>query len=129
MLRVILVLLIGLGAALYFPQTHDRVVELASPLLNPVMAWSTKGEMNAISGKLQALSRVSGPFPDKPREFTTWMEDNYQGSAAVDAWGSRYTLKIWPDSFAVVSAGPDGVRGTADDVLVTALLKGDISGR
>jgi hypothetical protein len=34
----------------------------------------------------------------------------------VDTWGRPYQYKVGPDSVIIISAGPDGVFGTADDV-------------
>jgi len=43
-----MVLLILLGAATYFPQTRPVVVDTLGPIMNPVLTWQTKGEMNRL---------------------------------------------------------------------------------
>ena len=37
----------------------------------------------------------------------------------TDPWGNTYQLRVWSDSIAIVSVGPDGMRGTEDDFQVT----------
>ena len=36
-----------------------------------------------------------------------------------DAWGSTYQLKVWADSVAILSYGPDRTRQTEDDFQVS----------
>ncbi|MDX1568733.1 MAG: hypothetical protein R3223_13080, partial [Longimicrobiales bacterium] len=62
-MRILFFLLIGLGAALYFPQSREVIVDTAQPVIDPVLRWSTRGEMRQITRDLEALSEVPRRFP------------------------------------------------------------------
>ena len=55
--KFVILLLILFGASLYFPQTRPVVVDTINPVLNPVLIWQTKGEMNRIGRELETLQR------------------------------------------------------------------------
>lgn len=114
--KIILILLVLLGAALYFPQTRPVVVEFLGPVINPVLTWQTKGEMNRLGRELQTQNREGGNLPAPGVEFQNWMNRNFLGGAMEDAWGVEYSLRVWRDSVNIVSNGPDMEVGTADDI-------------
>ena len=119
MFKIILVLAALLGAALYFPQTRPRVLEVAAPVLDPVLTWSTRGEMNRLARDLEQQERSSRWLPPGRQDWSEWLEREYQGGdATTDAWGSAYGYELRRDSFAIISYGPDEERGTEDDVRV-----------
>ncbi len=118
MFKLILFLLVALGASLYFPASRVVVLEKAQPVLNPVLRWSTTGEMRKIVRELATHERSYDKLPE-PREFSAWLEAKYRGGPTEDAWGNDYTLRVWPDSFAVISPGVDGERGGLDDIQVS----------
>ena len=43
--KLVLIVLIGLGAALYFPDSREAIVQRSMPVLQPVLEWSAKGEI------------------------------------------------------------------------------------
>lgn len=116
MTKVILVILVALGAALYFPQSREVVLEKTLPLLDPVFAWQTKDEMEQIARDLRTYENEHyDQLPDR-REWPDYLERRYQGGEATDAWGSQYHFMIQRDSFLIISYGPDKIYGTEDDV-------------
>jgi len=117
--KLFLILVLGLGMALYFPRSRAVVLDVSRPVLNPVLVWQTKSELDKIVRELQALNREGRRLPEPGREFQAWMERSFQGGSLLDSWGSSYTLRIWMDSLAVVSPGPDLVVGTEDDIVRT----------
>lgn len=118
-------LLIALGAALYFPESRAVVLDASEPVLNPVLRWSTRGEMRTIAGDLETQSQTGRNFPTDQEAFVEWMDRNYQGvTSTLDSWGSTYTLRLSADSFEVVSPGPDGEPGTGDEVIVGGAREG-----
>lgn len=120
MFKIIVVLLALLGAALYFPSTRPVVLETAAPILDPVLRWSTRGEMNRLARDLEQMERTSRRLPEPREQWPAWLEREYQGGeAALDAWGTPYAYILWPDSFAILSHGPDQARGSGDDVRVS----------
>jgi hypothetical protein len=117
--KFFLMLVLGFGAALYFPQTRPVVLNLLNPILNPVFVWQTKSEMDKIVRELGTTDGEGLRLPQPGEEFQRWMERNFQGGSLLDSWGSPYTLTLRIDSLALVSPGPDMVIGTADDIIRT----------
>ena len=121
--KLFVLLILGLGAALYFPQTRPVVLDTLAPVLNPVLVWQTKGEMDHIVRELLSLNRQGQTLPASGDSFQDWMRRSFQGGSLEDAWGVPYTLRVWTDSVGVVSNGPDLEIGTTDDVMQTALIQ------
>lgn len=121
--KVVLLLIILLGASLYFPQTRPVVVDTLAPVMNPFLIWQTQGEMDRIGRELQSLNRRGSELPSSGASFHTWMGQTFYGPERMDAWGVDYTLKIWLDSIGLVSNGPDMEIGTDDDLVLTALIQ------
>lgn len=122
MTRLILLIILGLVAALYFPDSRHMVLEKASPILTPVFRWQTGHELNEVARSLQTLERENyGRLPNR-RQWPGWIESNFFGEAARDSWGNVYFLTIQRDSFHVSSAGPDRVVNTVDDIVVSRKL-------
>lgn len=114
--RVLLVLVLA-AAALASPVVRARVQPYAQPALDPVYEWSTKSRLQEIARMIQTDRAAGRPTPT-PKEFPEFMERRYPGEGgAEDPWGVPYYLKKERAGLAVGSAGRDGVRGTADDLL------------
>lgn len=120
--KLFVVLLLALGAALYFPSTRPVVLDTLAPVLNPVLTWQTRSEMSQIARELQMINREGQALPQPGEEFMAWMGRHYQGGSSEDGWGNPYTLLIWPDSVGILSRGPDLEINTPDDVMETALI-------
>jgi hypothetical protein len=118
---MVFLLLVLLGASLYFPQTRPVVLEYLGPVMNPVLSWQTKGEMGRIARELQTVTREGGDLPSPGASFQAWITRNFLGRAKSDAWGSDYTLRVWEDSVGVISNGPDLEIDTADDIVLSAV--------
>ena len=116
MFKIIFFLLILLGAALYFPQTRPVVVDTIGPVINPVLTWQVKREMDRIVRELQSMNEQGSTLPVSGERFNRWMEREFFGGAKNDAWGVAYTLQIDRNEFLVVSNGPDQEIGTPDDI-------------
>lgn len=123
MFKVVLLILVLFGAALYFPQTRPVVIDALSPVMNPVLTWQTRGEMDGIARELQLLSREGGDLPAPGARFDAWMLKNFMGGAKTDAWGVNYTLKVWRDSIGIVSNGPDQEIDTPDDIVQGVMVQ------
>lgn len=116
MAKIFVVLLVGLGVALYFPRSRQYIYEKSMPVLNPALRWQTKDEMDQIVRDLRTYEQEHyDQLPDQ-REWPAWLAHNYQGGEATDAWGSQYHFMIQRDSFLIISYGPDKVYGTDDDI-------------
>ncbi len=123
MFKVVLLILVLLGAAFYFPQTRPVVVDTLAPVLDPVLSWQTRGEMEGIVRELQTLTRQGSDLPTPGASFDAWMLRNFMGGSKTDAWGVNYTLKVWRDSVGVVSNGPDREIETPDDILESVMVQ------
>jgi hypothetical protein len=109
-------LLVAFGASLYFPTSRAKVLEAGEPVLTPMLTWSTKGEMRKITRELETHERSLQSLP-AVEVFPEWLSHKYHSeSGRTDSWGNEYQLKVWADSFAVVSPGMDGILGTPDDL-------------
>lgn len=129
-MKFIIVLLVALGAAFYFPESRSMLLDASEPVLNPVLRWSTRGEMRRIVRDLEAQSQTGRNFPLDQEAFVDWMGDNYQGvTSTMDPWGTVYSLRLRSRSFSVVSPGPDGELDTGDDVVMEGVLQGSIRRR
>jgi hypothetical protein len=121
--KLILILVLLFGAGMYFPQTRPVLLDLLNPLLRPVFIWQTKSELDKIVRELSTMDREGRRLPQPGEEFHRWMERNFQGGSFQDSWGASYTLKVWLDSLAVVSSGPDMELGTPDDIVRTTEIQ------
>ena len=121
--KVILLLLVLLGASLYFPQTRPVVVDTFAPLLNPFLTWQTEAEMDRVGRELQSLNRRGADLPKPGASFHSWMGSTFYGPDRTDSWGIDYTLKVWQDSIGLVSNGPDLEIGTEDDIVLISLIQ------
>ncbi len=123
MAKVVLLLLVLLGASLYFPQTRPVIVDTLGPVINPFLTWQTKGEMDRIRRELEFLNRPGRELPAPGASFHSWVNQTFYLPDRTDAWGIEYTLKVWRDSIGVVSNGPDQEVGTADDIMLTMMIQ------
>lgn len=123
MTKLVLLILLGLAAAFYFPDSRAMLTEKLGPAMDPVFRWQTKGEMDQIARDLQNHERENyGQLPTR-RQWLGWLQSKYTTETGMkDAWGQVYTLRIERDSFAIISNGPDRIISTDDDVTVKRKL-------
>jgi len=115
--RVFLFFVVLLGIGLYRPDSRAVILEYTSPLANPALRWMTNQELRQIVDDLDVVQGSGQAFPSRPEEFDAWLNRRYpQEGSRMDAWGTRYRLNVSATHFRVISAGPDGVFGTEDDV-------------
>ncbi len=111
--------LLGLGIALYIPTSRAKIITWAAPMMGPLYHLETEGELIEIASDLEEEELSSRRLPRSGSSFNEWLRNRYVGDASTtDSWGSLYSLKIWPDSFAVVSLGRDRKLNTDDDLVV-----------
>jgi hypothetical protein len=96
---------------------------LLQPLLDPAFRMSTRNELTVMARQLRRRNETGQPLPD-PRTFQKYLMDtNLSGRGGQDPWGGDYYLLIQRDSVVVGSPGPDGVRGTADDLTESFVMR------
>ena len=122
MSRLILLVLLGIVAAFYFPDSRAMLLEKGAPVIDPILGMQTSSEMDKIANDLMAYRRENfGRLPGR-RQFPTWIEDQYSGGGSRDAWGSAYEYQLRRRDFELRSYGPDRIRSTEDDIVVTRVL-------
>jgi len=114
--KIILLAILAIAVGLAVPTTRPMIVQKASPLLYPLHKWQTTGEMETIAREIAAYEATYYKLPVARASFTKWLERNFVEATARDTWGTGYVLKVWPDSFAVSSAGADKTIDTLDDL-------------
>jgi hypothetical protein len=114
--KLILLILAGLGAALYFPKSRAYVKEHAMPLMNPVLRWQTADEMDQIVRDLRTYEQEHANRLPTRDEWPDFLARTYSEAQTSDSWGSQYHYMLQRDSFIIVSYGPDRVYGTDDDI-------------
>lgn len=113
--RLILLMILGLVVAMYFPDSRAMILEKGAPVLTPVFRWSAQAEMEEIARGVQENESVYRALPDR-RGWVRWIEERYAGDASRDPWGNLYQFEVKEDSFAILSWGPDRVQKTGDDL-------------
>ena len=99
------------------PAFRERAKPYAGWLLDPAYGWLTRSRLGEIARAIDTEGERGRKLPDNatlPRFLTDYfgVED-----ADVDAWGTRYflTRDMWTTR--VVSAGPDRIARTGDDIV------------
>lgn len=109
---------LGLVAAFYFPNSRAVMMDIAEPVIVPVARWSTSAEMRQVGENVLEHERLTGKLPDR-RTWLGWLDYRYSSDdLRQDPWGSMYQLRVWADSVAIVSWGPDAMSSTEDDFQV-----------
>ncbi|HIF21617.1 MAG TPA: hypothetical protein EYQ27_06815 [Gemmatimonadetes bacterium] len=118
MARLVLMVVLGLVAAFYFPDSRAVMMDIAEPVIVPVERWSTSAEMRQVGENVLEHERLTGKLPDR-RTWLGWLDYRYSSDdLRQDPWGSMYQLRVWADSVAIVSWGPDAMSSTEDDFQV-----------
>jgi hypothetical protein len=93
-------------------------VRVSQPLWFPVVKWNTQEEMKQVGRDVINHELNTGRLPNR-RDWLGWLDYRYTGDELKqDHWGSTYELKVWSDSVAIVSYGPDRTKTTEDDFQV-----------
>lgn len=115
MTRLLLLVILAVVTWLYFPETRSLVMDLAEPVVLPVMRWSTEEEMATVGRNAVDQERLTGKLPAGP-EWLSWLQYRYSSDDdRTDPWGSTYQLEVSKDTVWTLSYGPDRIRGTSDD--------------
>ncbi len=116
--RLILLIILGFVAALYFPDSRQAMWNLTMPVVEPVLIWNAEREIEELSRVLRREARETYQLPES-RAWASWLTVNFSGNATTDPWGKTYSYRAWPDSFWIHSDGPDRLTGNEDDIGTT----------
>lgn len=118
--RLFLLVVLGLLTWYYFPETRAMLMDVAEPVVVPVIRWSAEEEMAQVARNVVEHERLTG-FVPAGREWLDWLDYRYSvEDMKRDPWGTIYQLEVSPDSVWILSFGPDRVRATEDDFRVAA---------
>jgi len=118
MTRLVLLIVLALAVWLYFPETRAILMDVAEPVVTPLVRWSAEEEMTQIARNVVEHERLTGDLPSGSG-WLGWLDYRYTAEdMKIDPWGSVYQLEAARDSVAVVSLGPDRTRYTEDDFKV-----------
>jgi hypothetical protein len=119
MTRLLLLGFLAVATWLYFPETRAMLLDVAEPVVLPVMRWSTEEEMATVGRNAVERERLTGELPIG-EAWLGWLQFRYASDEArMDPWGSTYQLEVSKDSVWTLSYGPDRTRGTTDDFRVS----------
>ena len=84
--RLILLIILGVVAALYFPESRRVVIDEAMVVAQPVLIWSAEREIEVLSRAVRREARETYQLP-QARGWNTWLLANFTGDAGIDPWG------------------------------------------
>lgn len=119
MRKLVLLVALWFAVAYYFPDSRAWLANVTRPLWVPVVKWESREEMRQVARDVVNHEAMTGKLPDR-RAWIDWLDYRYSlDDLKMDPWGSTYQLKVWADSVAVWSYGPDRTRNTEDDFQVS----------
>ena len=74
-------------------------------------------DLNGIGSALEAEYALSGRYPASLEPFIRQTLKSATSDLTRDRWGRPYRFHVEGTRFEIVSAGPDGEFGTADDLV------------
>ena len=117
--KLVLLIVLWFAVTYYFPDSRTWLVDISRPIWVPMVKWNTKEEMKQVAADVVNHEVMTGKLPDR-RSWLEWLEYRYSlEEVRKDAWGTTYQLKVWADSIAVWSYGPDRTQNTEDDFQVS----------
>ncbi len=120
MTRLLLLSVLAVVTWYYFPETRAILLDVAEPIVTPIVKWNGEQEMGQVVRNVVEHERLTGQLP-AGKEWLAWLDYRYSAEAMhTDPWGSVYQLLVWQDSIAIVSLGPDRTRLTKDDFMVVS---------
>ncbi|MGD8322181.1 MAG: type II secretion system protein GspG [Gemmatimonadota bacterium] len=110
--KLFLLLIIALAVGMAIPSTRAKMEERAQPVLDHFKAKLVPTRLNAMADQLSArVNRGEG----YPASFEGWLDHDFTG-VPQDPWGNYYFMEHDRRGFTVGSMGPDGRKGTPDDI-------------
>jgi hypothetical protein len=134
-MKVLLLILLLIGAAFAVPSIRNRLAGPMDPLLarlgpvgekirTPARRFTAHNEIQAIIGRLNE-EKLQGRSLPRPVQFRQWVHDKMRGDIqdGIDPWGQPYYYSRTRTHAVVGSAGADQQRDTQDDVRISTSLK------
>jgi hypothetical protein len=116
--RLVLLVVLLLGIAMAVPSTREQIqVGAVTPVRDAIGTRLVPRRLDAMADQLDARLARADRLP-APDNFQGWLRRDYTGPE-VDPWENIWYIQIGRRSSTVGSMGPDGQRGTADDITET----------
>jgi hypothetical protein len=89
--------------------------------LDEVRIRETRENLTKLVNAMNKLKEKNGQYPQARNiiELTDLLVPNFMSEVIrYDAWNRELVFRsVSPDSFELISLGPDGIRGTGDDIV------------
>jgi hypothetical protein len=95
--------------------TLERLGPRAEFVIRPARREAAKKQMKAIL-RVAVADQGSGIGVPVGNGFQEWMRLRIPELSGLDPWGGAYWMTSGAETLTVHSSGPDGVRGTEDDL-------------
>ena len=104
--------ILALAVGIVVPSTRETMLVKATPVVDGFRAKIVPSRLEAMVTQLNArVNRGEG----MPRDWERWLDREFT-SSPEDPWGNLYFFQGRRTGYVVGSMGPDGVKGTADDI-------------
>lgn len=100
------------GAAL---PALDRMGPRGESVATPLRVGIAKARVSGIVRMVASDYADRRGLPDE-RDFQRWLRARTSAERSIDPWGNPYWMERTREGLRVGSSGPDGRRGTGDDV-------------
>ncbi len=117
--KLLLLLLAVLAVGMAVPSSRAEIQRRAiTPVFDAIGERLAPGRLEAMADQLDVrLGRGEG----LPGAFDGWLRRDYSGPE-LDPWENPWFIEPGRRTYTVGSMGPDGERGTLDDITVTRNL-------
>jgi hypothetical protein len=131
MIKKIIIVVVVIALIFAIPDVRSRVSTRAVPLLErlgpigamlltPARRSATHHEVVEIARLISADQQEGRPLPGDNENFTEWLQRRIVREDGKDVWGNPFWIRMTGVTVRVGSDGPDGKRGTGDDVTHTS---------
>jgi hypothetical protein len=97
----------------------ERLGPVGAAVLNPARRYATQNEVVGIARLMKDDQQEGRPLPGENDNFTDWLRRRIVHEDGKDVWGNPFWYRLTGITVQVGSSGPDGKRGTRDDVTHT----------
>jgi hypothetical protein len=116
--RLILLVFAAFAVAMAVPSSRQRIQDdVFTPIRDDIGARLVPRRLRAMGDQLDARYGRGEGLPN-PDAFDTWLRVYYSGPE-LDPWGRSWYLTERRSSYTIGTMGPDGQRGTEDDIFET----------
>jgi hypothetical protein len=116
--KLLLLVILLFGIAMAVPSTREQIqANAVTPVRDAIGTRLVPRRLDAMADQLDARLARADQLPS-PDNFSGWLRRDYTGPE-LDPWDNVWYIQIARRSYTVGSMGPDGQRGTGDDITET----------